>query len=211
MSSYGQTKKAKPSYYKPATKYSGKVVKKNITMQPKKKMVEQKNFDTTVASVTLPASSAWSTPQQLNLIVQGTTASNRIGREITNKSIYLRYTSTAATANVIPLRCIVVFDKAPGAALPAITDIVVTDTFNAPHNLDNKERFVTLIDVVLQPQGNPGHMVEYRKIDLPTVYRASAGAYADLATGGFIIMFCGLGLAAPSTCGYYNRIKFTDC
>ncbi len=86
-----------------------------------------------------------------NIIAQGTTESQRVGRKCTIKSINWRMqikliasTATAATSDSI--RVILYLDKQTNGATAAVTDIFETADFQSFNNLANKSRFRTLMD-----------------------------------------------------------------
>lgn len=195
---------------KPYPKYSGSVKKKSLTNQPLNRGPERKNFDFGLVAQALPISSAWTTPVAANIVRVGTGSSNRIGREIHMKSVRLRFQSDAAS---VAVRCLLVYDKAGNngsAAVPAITDILQADAFTSHSNLNNKDRFVTLIDTITDCSVNTQFADEYRKINLPAVYLSDDGDIGDLATGTLILMFCAQGLGVASTFTQRLRIKYID-
>ena len=69
----------------------------------------------------------------LNGVATGTDYNTRIGREVTMKSYYHRLFITDAT-NIQQVRCMLVYDKQPVGALPAITDILQYNDANSPNN-----------------------------------------------------------------------------
>jgi len=205
MSTYGKKSTKKPSYFKPQ-KSAAMAKKKNITFQPKKLTVEKKSIDSGIAAAVLPAGT-WTGLNNANLIRQGTISNQRVGREVQMKSFQLRYEPGSGTQ---PQRMLVVYDKQPTGTAPVITDILTADSFTAFTNLDNKERFVTLIDVLVTPGGSVGVGEEYRKMDLPVVFKADTGVNSDFSTGAIYYMFCA-SLAAPATYTARSRIRYTDC
>ena len=70
----------------------------------------------------------------LNGVATGTDYNTRIGREIRMTSYYHRMFITD-TANIQQVRCMLVYDKQPAGALPAITDILQYNNANSPNNL----------------------------------------------------------------------------
>ncbi len=85
-----------------------------------------------------------------NLIAQGTTEIQRIGRKCTIKEIDWRYvlrknSSTGLVGDDI-VRIILYLDKQANGAAPAVLDILETADFQSHYNLVNQSRFRFLID-----------------------------------------------------------------
>ena len=84
----------------------------------------------------------------LNGCDDGTTPVTRIGRRIVMTSLTVRWqgymapTSTGAKG----LRLLVVYDRQPNAATPAITDICQFDDMSSMMNLSNSKRFKVIVD-----------------------------------------------------------------
>lgn len=208
---YNAQKKSKPSYYKPAVKHTVKVQKKNITFQPKKVTVEKKSFDSAATALVVPATGIWSAVGAANLIRQGTTSQNRIGREVQMKSWMMRVSCAAVG---VPIRILLIYDKSGqngSATLPLITDILVTDSHTSFHNLENKERFVTLVDTLFMNGGGNATTSEYRKIDLPAIFGADAGTAADFRTGTVLFAASACNGALATTVDVRMRCRYTDC
>lgn len=159
----------------------------------------------------------------LNLLTVGSSAWNRIGRKISMKSLYIQGNfQTTATTTTQPqfARMIVVYDKQPNGALPAIADLLrdqansATDSnVTSPQsglNLNNRERFEIIRNLrwTLPAPGGVGgalagpvsatadhmHFEEYAKLGNREVhYKADSapGVIGDLATGCLFI--CTLG------------------
>lgn len=171
------------------------------------------------ASAAALAAATFSAGELLNGTAQGSDATQRVGRKINLKSLYLRYFFQLATTSNYGGACriLIVYDKQANATAPAITDILLTDHFASANNLSNRDRFVTLVDHVCQPVGVSGNYVAadvcYRKINLETMYNsASTGAIGDITSGSVYLFFAqsgGIATAAP-TLTYRCRVKYTD-
>lgn len=189
--------------------------KPKLTIQNYPKMLtpEKKNID--VSSTLVPAGvNQWSAVTLINGLQQGTGNSNRIGRKVMMKSLYLRIQNTASSAVLGNTRVLVVYDKQTNGATPAITDILVTNGPNAPNNLSNADRFITLADFLTPPCQNSTQTMmcaEYRKISLDAMFNnASTGNVTDFTSGGvFIMAIPSSGLVADTT-NFYSRIRYTD-
>ncbi len=86
-----------------------------------------------------------------NLIAQGVTESQRIGRKCTIKSINWRFRTqllptAVSNATGTMLRVILYQDKQCNGATATVTGILESDDFQSFNNLANKNRFRTLMD-----------------------------------------------------------------
>lgn len=180
---------------------------------------ELKNIDVTSVAL-LTAAQTTGTLLLLNGVTQGTSATTRLGRRTTMKSIYIRINVAlaATTAGASPLRYMVVYDKQTNATAPAATDILVADAIVNPNNLSNSRRFVTLMDWVTPDGIGVGGPVSanhtfYKKLNLPVEYNVGvAGNQADIQTGSVYVLVYqngGLITAAP-TQAFFSRIRFSD-
>lgn len=155
----------------------------------------------------------------LNGCIPGSNATNRIGRKIHMKSLVLRWgvnlrSTSVAGGNV---RVLVVYDKQSNAAAPAITDILLTDDFYANNNLSNRDRFLTLIDIISPCVSTGGDVtcsgVEYRKLNLESMFNTgTAGTVADITTGSVYIFVAQTGTITTTAPDFFAsaRIKFLD-
>lgn len=181
---------------------------------------ELKFKDTAADGVALAfGATTFSAAVLLNGLANGSDASTRIGRKITMKSLLFRHswimgpTSTGGS----PIRILIVYDKQANATAPAITDILLTDNFNAPNNLSNRDRFLTICDVITDNIATGANFsasdVIYKKINLETMFNAgSAGTIGDITSGSvylFIAQNGGIGTATASY-SYRARVRYTD-
>ena len=109
---------------------------------------ELKFFDTVVAGTAL-ATTGVITSASLNIVPQGTTESERVGRKMIIKKLGIRFllqfnNGTAETADVV--RIIVVLDKQTNKTAFAITDVLETASEGSFNNMANKGRFLILMD-----------------------------------------------------------------
>lgn len=191
--------------------------KKNIKItlfQETSKSAEYKSLDNAQIDAATPANSnAFTTPVVLNAMLQGTTVGTRIGRKATFRSFQYRMHfsgSTGASGNANAMRVLCVFDKQPNGALAAVTDILITNTFVSPLNLNNSDRFIVISDKVHQAVSNGPTTGEcYKKMSLETMYGTNAGTIADINSGAILIMVAQTG-AASVTYNLYPRLRFTD-
>lgn len=178
----------------------------------------------------------------LTAVVQGTDLTSRVGRKILLKSWYFRChlaTSEVAAASYGAglTRFVCVYDKQANGAAPTISDVLgagVTGTaapdVTTPINLNNRERFIVLMDKAVYTGGGintaagiPSLATErqdvfikkFKKLDLPVVFNnQNTGTIADTNTGA-IHMFVGTtteATAAPQgpVCEYLSRLRFYD-
>lgn len=136
------------------------------------------------------------------------------------KSLMIKYYFTGTGATSTGLRCIILYDKQTNGALPAVTDVLTSDTIMAAQNLDNAKRFIILADFYpfddqsegMALAGNNGTGVMYKKyikMNLETMYAGNAGTIADIEMGSLIIMTNGNGATIAAQSGIH-RIRFID-
>lgn len=182
-------------------------------------MSELKDITVRSTAVVPGLAATGSTPVLLNGVAQGTTASTRLGRRITMKSLYLHWflQVAAGTTGATPIRLLVVYDAQTNATAPAITDIVLTDEIMAPMNLSNSRRFKVLCDQTWDCLGTAGPqslvLKKYIKLNMNTEFNnGSAGTVGDIQTGSIYIITWsgnGLGVGGPNSV-LYSRIRFQD-
>lgn len=155
----------------------------------------------------------------LNGCSQGTTATTRLGRRITMKSIYIRgnLQMAATTTGYCPVRILVVYDKQTNATAPSASDILVADAVNNVNNLSNSRRFVTLFDEIIPVIGSAGpqaaYVTLYKKLNHVVEFNAgSAGTVGDIQTGSIYSLIYANNLTGGATLlnGLVCRIRFAD-
>ena len=111
----------------------------------------------------------------------------------------------------------VVYDKQANATAPAITDVLVVDSFIGQNNLNNRDRFVVLCDYLSEPIGANGNTsvggVIYKSLNMETMFNSgNAGTVADITSGSvylFVAQTGGIGVVNP-TFNWRARVRFTD-
>lgn len=195
---------------------------------------ERKTFD--IATTTYQVNTTGSFTL-LSVPVPGTDYTNRIGRKITNKSIYIRGRIQLEWSLVVPsgspaqlARMIIFVDQQPNGAVPIVTDLLNNATPEAQLNLNNRDRFRVFCDkqwtfdpvyssaVATQSFGMMNHTIsglkKYKKLNLETVFNAgTAGTIADINSGALYMFW--LGSAAAGTMVDCNaivstRVRFDD-
>lgn len=159
----------------------------------------------------------------LNGCAQGTDAIQHIGRQTTMKSLYWMFQGEMAPTGTQAgsVRLVILYDKEAEGAAPTIFAAAQTDAFNADsivaqQNLNNRDRFIVLVDEIIECIGTAGPQAffrkGYRKISLPVVFNAGAGATVAAINTGSIYAFTwstGIGVAAPN-CTLQTRVRFED-
>ncbi len=137
-------------------------------------------------------------------IAQGTNAGNRIGRQITLKSIMVKWSmklpSTASmTQTVDHCRVMIIQDKQCNGALPTVGNVLLQTDFLSFNNLDNKRRFRTLMDRQYDFQSAAGiagpvtgeDMISdtfYKKVSMPIEYSSTSGVIAEVRSNNIFIL-----------------------
>jgi len=162
----------------------------------------------------------------LNTIAQGASVNQRVGKKVVLRGLQCRgnlQNNNNATFNDVAY--MVVYDKRPTGALPAITDILVSVSSNAMNNDANAGRFKIMkrSDDVLTGNFVAAQNVTERSAvptdwylplkEMQTVYKAAAtGAIADIEEGA--LYFVTVGNSAPGTAAANAamafRLRFKD-
>ncbi len=163
----------------------------------------------------------------INLIRQGVTENQRIGRKCVLRAIGWRFdvgipdtTSTSAGNDVV--RVILYLDKQANAAVAANTAVLESADYQSFNNLANKGRFLTLMDRTYSPaataaagdgttNGVSGLTIPdtfFKKVDIPLEFKADVGDITDLTSNNLGVILCSRdGLA---TFASKIRLRFTD-
>lgn len=157
----------------------------------------------------------------LNEVRLGTANYNRIGCSIMMKSVDIAVEMYNATQSAFgALRAAVVYDTQPNGAFPANFQTVFAQqqiaTFEmwSGINVNNSSRFVLLAEedyVFEPPQLEYITLRMHVDLDLPAVYRATAGTIADIASGSLLFMVW----MSRDAANYYfvnhvSRLLFTE-
>jgi len=162
----------------------------------------------------------------LNTVAQGAGVSQRVGKKIALKGLQFRGNmQNNSTASINDVAFLIVYDKRPTGALPAVTDILTSATSFAMNNDANSGRFSILKRVDCTLAGNPTAAANYtsemiRSADfflslknLPTVYKAAAtGAIGDIEQGALYLLTIG-SISAGTGAAVINgsfRMRFLD-
>ena len=151
---------------------------------------------------------------------QGSDINQRVGRQITLRSVQLRgYEQSAAAAGVDQVhRIVLVYDRQSNGVAPVIGDILQASSVTAPRNLNNRRRFKILMDriMVCNATAESGSNVTwqfYRKLRHPVEFNAgNAGTVADIQSGSlYLMVVTNIAPGAGAGDSYWNaRVRFTD-
>jgi len=162
----------------------------------------------------------------LSAVPQGASVNQRVGKKIALKSLQCRgqlANNSAAIANDVAY--MVVYDKRPTGALPAVTDILASANAQAMNNDANSGRFVVLKrtdEILLGNTAAVGNLTERSTLgcdfylnlkNMPTVYKAAGtGGIGDTEQGALYFVTVGNAVAGTSaaivSCTF--RLRFQD-
>lgn len=160
----------------------------------------------------------------LNTVAQGASVNQRVGKKIMLKSLQCHgqvLSNSTAVTNDISL--LIVYDKRPVGALPAITDILNTANSSSFNNDANSGRFrilkrwdAVLVGNTTTPQtGREAEEADFylNLRDLPTNFKAAGtGAIGDQEEGSLLLVTTGSNAAgttaAAASLGF--RLRFMD-
>jgi hypothetical protein len=174
---------------------------------------------TTTASITL-----------LNGVATGTDFTNRIGRKINMKSLYLRVQMAPIdqVTSDTHVRMLVVYDMQPNGAAPAITDVLNTASTVDHINLNNRDRFKILVDKCVPIGANVNtatqaysngknvyYIKKYLNLNLKgcseVLYSGTGSTIASIATGSiYFLYFSGVAAGNGTQVTWSSRIRFSD-
>lgn len=173
----------------------------------------------------------------LNGCIQGTDYTQRIGRKIVLKSVYIRgRVQSEASIGPSPVisagqmaRLIIVIDTQPNGVIFAITDLLNTSDPSSQLNLNNRDRFMILCDklYVIDPfafsttattayasMSNQIHRLKiFKKLKMETIFNAgNAGTIADMTSGALYMVWIGSIAAGAQDMNAVvsTRVRFQD-
>lgn len=162
----------------------------------------------------------------LNLVATGTDFTDRVGRKILMKSLNINghFTTQDTTVGQDLCRFMIIYDKQPTGALPAITDILKTSDSRDQLNLNNRDRFVILRDLFVSlgafnntataaVAGSPTEkeIRMYIKLNHEVIYSSTAGTIAAIASGALYMVTIGDNVAANAyAASVSTRVRFID-
>ncbi len=166
----------------------------------------------------------------INIIPQGTTEIQRIGRKCTIRSIAWRYrvflpeqdaVMTPASSDMI--RVILYVDKQTNGATATVTGILRTADFQSFNNLVNTRRFQILLDKsidmnyltlasdgagVVSQGGTQKDFTFFKKLNLPIEFDAATGALTEIRSNNLGVLL----ISSGAVCGFDSkiRLRFSD-
>lgn len=166
----------------------------------------------------------------LATVAQGTGVTQRVGKKIRMKGLQCRgYSQNDSTAIVNDIAYMIVYDRRPTGALPAVTDILVTAAPDSMNNDNNAGRFQILkrVDGLLLGNGSVTGAVanaltektacsEDWYLDLggkEVVYKAAGtGAIGDIEMGALYLVTVGNNAAGTADAALQAafRMRFLD-
>lgn len=190
---------------------------------------ERKAVDTTISQLNFDTSSAVANCMLLvNTVATGTLNTNRVGKRIVMRACSIRARVQAATATVLEnCSLYLVYIRTPNqaATLPAVTDILTTQSSGGLTNRDNASKFRILRRWNFQVVGNsttPSTGLECQDMDhyvplpsLPAVWTAAstAGTISEFVEGALILLSVGQNANGATTTPYCTgqfRVYFSD-
>lgn len=161
---------------------------------------------------------------EINCVAQGATSYNRIGSKIQVKSIQLkvgyRLIGSAPVSTLV--RFLVVYDRQPNGAFPAIGDILSDNISTAPSfhsgiNMANKDRFIIIRDQyrpLCVAGGNVAVVSEFIKLRQDTQFKSNTSTIGDITSGALYYIACtqdvGSGTSAAQQVFAHTRIRYFD-
>lgn len=172
----------------------------------------------------------------LNGCIQGTDYTQRIGRKIQLKSLYVRGRVQLETAlNGVQIspqmaRMMLVVDTQPNGVVFAITDLLNTAAPESQLNLNNRDRFMIICDkewvfdpYIIQGTATQSFAVggrtisplkKYKKLNMETIFNSgNAGTIADMTSGALYMVWLGsqpAGAATDLNAIVSTRVRFKD-
>lgn len=169
--------------------------------------------------------------------IPGSDMTNRIGRKILIKSVYVRgFVGHERAMNLAAIdasgqlpRMILFIDYQPNGAAPAVTDILKETGPVSQLNLNYRDRFKILCDkqwvvdpfmysaVATQSYASAANTLKpvkvYKKLNLTTVFNAgTAGTIADIASGALYMFWIGGAVAGTQdiNASICTRVRYVD-
>lgn len=186
---------------------------------------ELKSIDATPATISVNTTGSLTL---LNGCAVGTDYTDRIGRKTMLKSINFRGFFQPADDNTVTnyVRMMIVYDRQTNGAAPAVTDILQSASSLSNLNLNNRDRFLVLVDKeyvigrvintatqALAYSPNVHRCKGYRRLNLETQYGGTTSAIASIATGSLYMLAIGniaAGGGTDATLDITLRVRFLD-
>lgn len=158
----------------------------------------------------------------INGVASGSTQITREGRQCYWKTVQVNG-FLDPHANQLEERCdvYVIYDKQPGAAVPALTDLFVQAIGGSPLNLNYRDRFSVIVHksfVLGLIDGtnyystipNTQKISIYKRVNLKTTFKGDSNAIGDISTGALYLVVVG-SQATYYASPYVNvRLRFAE-
>ncbi len=165
---------------------------------------ERKFFDNTFEDVVINDTTTGASIFPVNAVFEGTANTQRIGKKMAMRSLYLQLFIEKAPADVSLngyVRLMVILDRQPNGGTPAWTNILdLAGTGNpavellSANNLNNSKRFVTLYDTRMhfQKDFHEGRLLKkFLPLSQTVQYNAGGGTIANIATNSLLLCLTG--------------------
>lgn len=162
----------------------------------------------------------------INGVATGTDFTDRIGRKIVMRSVYVRGLLRPEDTTVSDqcARVMLVYDMQSNGAAPAITDILKSASSLAQLNMNNRDRFRVLMDKTFAMAGlqdtatqafagspTTHVMKKYKRCNLEVLYNGTTNAIGSIATGAlFLVTIGSVAAGSASTFTVSTRVRFDD-
>lgn len=162
----------------------------------------------------------------INGVATGTDFTDRVGRKIIMRSVYVRgiiFPDDFSTLNSLA-RIMLVYDMQANGAAPAITDILKSATSVSQLNLNNRDRFRVLMDkqwvlgaidntATQSVAGSPTvhALKKFTRLNHEVLFNGTGATVASIATGALYLVTVGTQAAgAAATTTISTRVRFED-
>lgn len=196
--------------------------------------VERKVADLNVATYNISTTGVF---QMLANPTTGSDMTNRIGRKICLKSVYIRglivseASRSGVAAQLAPqvARMVILIDQQPNGAAPAALDFLKEANALSQLNLDGRDRFKVLVDkqwfigpyvlnatatTAVAELPNQGYVYKkYKKMNEEVVFSTSTGGIADIQSGCLLAFFIGTNASGTNSDANFIgtfRVRYTD-
>lgn len=180
---------------------------------------EKKVIDTDPATYNV---STTGTVTLINGVATGSDFTDRTGRKIMMRSVYLKgfLEPEDGLVNNSLARVMLVYDMQSNGAAPSITDILKSATSLAQLNMNNRDRFRIVMDKVFPMGGLTAAfsqsptvhaLKKFKKCYYETVFSGTTSGIASIATGSLFLVTIGNQAAGTgSTLTASVRVRFND-
>lgn len=162
----------------------------------------------------------------LNLCATGSDFTDRVGKKILMKSINIlgHFIPTDSAVSPCLCRVMLIYDKQPTGTLPVITDILKTSDSRDQLNLNNRDRFAVLCNMLVAlgvqqntaTQSYAGSPTEgvihiYKKLNHEVIYNNTTAVIGAIASGTLLLVTIGDQAAgADYQASVSTRVRFID-